>query len=112
MSEESERIKLLFVRELMSDIDRIIERHGGLASSLDDFEGRHAILMCLLMTGETLNKIESSKLRRILPVDLTYTMRNIISYDYMGVNNRAVSGVVEHDVPALKREIEAILGED
>lgn len=109
MFEEPERIKLLFVRELMDDIDRIMQRHGGLAAALEDFEGRHAILMCLLMTGETLNKIESSKLRRILPVDVTYTMRNIISYDYMGVNNRAITGVVEHDIPALKRDIQALL---
>ena len=109
MSDETDFSKLKFILEFLADIDRINERHNGLAASLDDFEGRNALLMCLFQAGEILNKIESPRFRRMLPVELTYSMRNIIAYDHAGINNRAISGVITHDIPKLRNEIKAIL---
>lgn len=41
----------------MSDIEKISMRHGTSLLALQDFEGRHAILMCLMQIGETLNRL-------------------------------------------------------
>lgn len=109
MSERSDIAKLDFVIELIDDIIRITERHGGINASINDFEGRHALMMCLMQIGETLNKIQSEKYLKKLPVDLAYKMRNIIAHDYIGVNNRVIIQTITSDIPVLAEKIKSLL---
>jgi len=52
MSDKHDRVKLEFILELIHDIDKIIDRHGNIEKTLDDFEGHHAVMMCLMQIGE------------------------------------------------------------
>lgn len=74
MSLESDKARVEFILELTHDIKMIVSRHGSEAESLADFEGKHAILMCLIQIGETLNNIEQTELIVELPVSLAYRM--------------------------------------
>lgn len=109
MSERSDTAKLEFVIELITDIDRIIKRHDGIEQSLDDYEGRHALMMCLMQIGETLNKIQSENIQSRLPVDLAYKMRNVIAHDYIAINKKIIIQTIENDIPALADTIKTIL---
>lgn len=110
MSERSDMAKLEFVLELINDIGKITARHGGAGASMDDYEGRHALMMCLMQIGETLYKIESEKIHEKLPVDLAYKMRNIIAHDYIGVNRKIIIQTIETDIPELSLNIKTVLG--
>ncbi len=109
MSDQNDMARLEFIQEMISDIEKIIERHGTIDETLDDFEGHHAVLMCLFQIGEALNKIKSVEVRENLPVALAYTMRNIIAHDYIGVNKRVINQTVTDDIPVLKETIKRIL---
>lgn len=109
MSEKSDIAKIEFIIELIDDINRIVNRHGGTIQTLDDYEGRHAIMMCLMQTGETLNKIESQLMREKLPIDLAYKMRNIIAHDYIGVNKKIIAQTIELDIPVLYKTLKELV---
>lgn len=105
MFENSDRIRLHFILQMISDIEMIVERHGGGKATLDDVEGRHAVLMCFMQIGESMNKITTESIRQNLPTDLAYTMRNIIAHDYLGINQKIIEQTIEQDLPVLKATI-------
>ena len=111
MSESSDISKLRQVLILADDADRIVARHGSAGDTVADFEGRYAILMCLLQIGETLNRVEGEKIRKALPLDITYTMRNLIAYNPAGINSRILARTVTTDLPRLRKDIAGLLGE-
>ena len=111
MSDNSDVNRLRQVLALADDIDRIVVRHGSVEQATADFEGRYALLMCLLQAGETLNRVEADRIRRALPLDLTYTMRNLIAYNAAGINARVLERTITADLPKLKNGIVKLLGE-
>ena len=106
MSDKSDVARLEFVLKTISDIELIIERHRNIESALNDIEGYHAIMMCFMQIGETLNKIHSLQIREKLPVDLAYKMRNIIVHDYIGVNPAIIKETLVSDFSVLKKTIQ------
>ncbi len=110
MSNRADRARLEYLLKLIADLDVIVDRHSGVAGAIADVEGFHAVMMCCLQLGETLNKLESSILREQLPVSLAYAMRNIIAHDYLGINPDVIVATVENDIPKMRSQIESILG--
>jgi uncharacterized protein with HEPN domain len=72
---------------------------------LNDIEGYHALMMCLMQIGESLSKIKEEKFKDILPVNFAYRMRNIIAHDYLGVNLNIINETLKNDIPQLKKII-------
>ena len=84
MSRKSDQARLEFVNLLIKDVQTIIARHGDIEKTIDDIEGRYAILMCCRQIGETLAKLENDLIKEQLPVNAAYGMRNIIALTISG----------------------------
>ncbi len=110
MFNETTLAKLEFTLQMIEDIEKITERHKGIDDALDDVEGYHALLMCLMQIGESLVKIKEEKAASALPVGLAYKMRNIIAHSYEGVDIDMVKLTLKTDVPKLKKDINKLLG--
>ncbi len=102
MFNETTLAKIEFVLLMIGDIEEIVKRHSGLDSCLNDVEGHHAIMMCLLQIGESLSKIKEHEAADKLPVGLAYKMRNVIAHDYLGVNLEMIKATINNDIPNLK----------
>jgi uncharacterized protein with HEPN domain len=111
MSFRADRARLEYLLKLIDDLNLIVDRHNGVAGAIEDVEGFHAVMMCCLQLGETLNKLETPSLREKLPVSLAYAMRNLIAHDYLGINPDVIVATVENDIPDLRIQIKSILGE-
>lgn len=109
MSDRADRARLEYLLKLINDLNVIVTRHNGVAAAIKDVEGFHAVMMCCLQLGETLNKLETPSLREQLPVSLAYAMRNVIAHDYLGINTDIIVATVENDIPGMRRQIESIL---
>jgi len=109
MSLKGDNARLEYVVKLIDDIDFIIERHGDTATALKDTEGYHALMMCLMQIGETLNSIKDEEIRNSLPVSLAYGFRNVIAHNYLGINPQVVITTINDDLPGLKSSISDLL---
>ena len=111
MSYRADRARLEYLLKLIDDLNIIVARHNSVAEAIADVEGCHAVMMCCLQLGETLNKLEIAVLREKLPVSLAYAMRNIIAHDYLGINPEVIVATDENDIPDMRCRIELILSE-
>lgn len=109
MSVKADRARLEYILKLIVDLEVIVSRHGSINATIKDVEGFHAVMMCCLQLGETLNKLETPVLRYKLPVSLAYSMRNIIAHDYLGINPDVIVSTIENDIPEMSRQIASIL---
>jgi uncharacterized protein with HEPN domain len=109
MSRSGDLARLELILNYASDIDEIVERHGGVSGTLRDKEGRYAVLLCLAQIGELLSRIETQAYIESLPIRFARGLRNIIVHDYEGVDLTIVEGTLETSVPELTRSIESIL---
>ncbi len=109
MFEKGDIARLEFVLMAIEDIEAIIDRHGGAEQALEDFEGAHAILMCLMQVGESLNKIKNDEIKKQLPVAGVYGLRNIIVHDYEGINLKQIQKTLDAHLPELKMKIRKIV---
>ncbi|MDX1957856.1 MAG: HepT-like ribonuclease domain-containing protein [Leptospiraceae bacterium] len=89
--------------------EEIISRHNGIEPALEDLEGQNALLMCVLQIGESLNKIQNNEWRKILPVNESYGLRNLIAHQYDSVDLSIISEILEIDFPDLKNKINNLL---
>jgi len=102
--------KIDFVIENIDNIEKIIQRHGGIVKALNDtVEARPAILMSLLQIGETLNKLENSYPKLDEDIKGAYEVRNFIAHDYMGVDMGLIELIIRKKLPDLKILIQSIL---
>lgn len=109
MSLNSDRARLEYALKMIADIALVVDRHSGIRAALEDIEGHHALMMCCLQIGETLNRIQDAGIRETLPVNLAYGLRNIIAHNYLGLNPEIVAMTIEKDIPELKKAIESNL---
>ncbi len=106
MFSKSDMARLEFIVLLVKDIEIIVARHGTVENTLDDVEGRYALLMCCQQIGETLFKLQDDTIKNGLPIQSAYGMRNIIAHDYLGINSKIVAKIISDDIPELKSKIE------
>jgi len=62
-----------------------------------------------LQIGEKLQKIESPKIREILPIKEIYSIRNRITHDYDGIDLIIVEEILIDELPLLKKTILEII---
>jgi len=94
---------------MIEDIEYTIEENHTLKKSLTNRIGKHALLMCLMQIGESLNKIEDETLKDKLPIKGAYDVRNFIAHDYEGVDIGLIENILRYLIPELKETIVAIL---
>ena len=109
MSNISDISRLEFILEMIEDIEYTIEENTSLPRALENRIGKHALLMCLMQIGESLNKIESPSLKEKLPIKGAYDVRNFIAHDYEGVDTGLIENVLRYLIPELKMTIEEML---
>ncbi len=105
MLPKSDLARLEFSFLMIEDVELIIRRHENIDNSLNDKEGYHALMMCLMQIGESLSKIKDERLKNLLPVNFAYRMRNIIAHDYLGINLNIIKETLKNDIPQLKKII-------
>jgi uncharacterized protein with HEPN domain len=111
MSENSIKAKIDFILEMISNIEKIIERHNGIVPALEDFEGQMAILMGIAQIGETLKKFDDEFLKQHNlkdDKDGAYYTRNYIVHNYEGVDFAFIEDILRNHIPKLKEKIEKL----
>ena len=112
MSNDAVKAKVEYIQKMLSNIDTVLQRHGGVQNALaDEAEARAAIMLSLMQIGEILNKIEDEILDQYdLKVDAkgAYSVRNFIAHDYEGVDLELISEIIEDNLPELAQKIEKL----
>jgi len=110
VSDSTDLSRLEFILEMIEDIEYIIVRYKSISAAIEDRIGKHALLMCLMQIGESLNKIESPALKDKLPVKGAYDVRNFIAHDYEGVDVGLIENILRYLIPELKETIFELKG--
>ena len=111
MSKNSLIAKLEFMCEMIENIDKIVQRHGGVVKALEDFEGEMAIMMAIAQIGETLKKLDDAIVDRydlVQDKEGAYYTRNYIVHDYEGVDKAFIENIIRVYLPELKAKFEKI----
>ncbi len=112
MSDDAVEAKVEYIQKMLSNIDTVLQRHGGVKNALaDEAEARAAIMLSLMQVGETINKIEDEVLEQYnLKVDAkgAYSVRNFIAHDYEGVDLELISEIIEDNLPELAKKLEKL----
>ena len=104
-----------YLRHILAESDYLIDRSGGL--SRETFEAdetlRRAFTRSLEVIGEAAKKLPDDYRARIPQVEwkAMIGMRDRLIHAYFGVDYVLVWDVVKHKIPALRRQIAAILDE-
>ena len=115
MYSEKEIAKLHSMREKISDIRTIIERHKGITNALADrAEGRAALLMNLVAIAEQFDKLKKNESKLLNSFDEAqlkgfYSVRTFIAHDYDGVSLPIIEDILRTQINTLSNAIEAIL---
>lgn len=109
MSKISDISRLEFILEMIEDIEYAIKENGSLKSAINNRIGKHALLMCLMQIGESLNKIEDVTLKEKLPIKGAYDVRNFIAHDYEGVDVGLIENILRYLIPEMKETITTLL---
>jgi uncharacterized protein with HEPN domain len=105
MSKISDISRLEFILEMIEDIEYTLTANGSLINAINNRIGKHALLMCLMQIGESLNKIENETLKNRLPIKGAYDVRNFIAHDYEGVDVGLIENILRYLIPELKETI-------
>jgi uncharacterized protein with HEPN domain len=97
---------------VLDAIDRIDRYCDAGRSSLDDDKTSDAVLRCLTVVGEALGALGDDTYRRLrsLPPHLPKGRRNILVHEYWRIDLDLVWATIERDLPALRRDIHALVG--
>ena len=109
MSSRSDLAKVELILKYISDIQKIIERHGSVEKALDDYEGDYAIMMCLAQIGEAVNKISEREILENIPVYKISGMRNRIIHGYEDIDKTIITEVLTVHLPDLKEILKLYL---
>jgi uncharacterized protein with HEPN domain len=108
MSDKSSRV--LF-EGIVRSIDTILKYTEGFSQEQfsKDQKTRDAVLMQLMVLGETANRVPAES-RKILPEvewGRIITSRHIIAHEYNGIDYDVIWRIITHYLPELKQSIEA-----
>ncbi len=109
MRDDGERLRDIL--EAIEKVDKYAAR-GREAFERDDLV-QTWIVHHVQVLGEAAAKVSDELQQRHpeIPWARIIAMRNVLVHDYFGIDPEEVWSVVEHDLPDLKRKIEAILQE-
>lgn len=105
---KDDRLYVVHVRECIERIERYTVE--GRAAFFADTKTQDAVLRNLQTLAESLGNV-SERLKTSYP-DVDWraitAFRNVVVHDYLGVDLDEIWHIVEHDLPDLKRKIEAM----
>ncbi|MBI3321980.1 MAG: DUF86 domain-containing protein [Candidatus Omnitrophica bacterium] len=106
-----DRERLLDIQEAISRIEKYAAQ-GRVAFERDELI-QNWVLRHLQIIGEAARGLSTEFTTRHpeVPWSKIIGMRNILVHDYFGIDVDAVWAAVEHDLPALARQMQAILGQ-
>lgn len=99
---------LPYILHILEAIDEI-EKHSG--NDERDLKTQRAIERCLQIIGEAARKLSNEFTLKHdgIPWRDIVGLRNKIVHDYFGIDEQVLWDVVEHELPVLKPQIEALL---
>ncbi len=104
----------LYLRHILDAIEKV-ERYVAVGNSefMAQSHWQDSVIRQLEIIGEAVKRISPDLLGRQpkIPWRQIAGMRDVLIHDYMGVDLVAVWQVTQRDVPALKKAVEALLGE-
>ena len=108
---KDDRLYLIHILECIGRVEEYVK--GGLDTFMESTLIQDAVMRNLQMVGESARSISEETKDRRPEVDWRGIIgfRNVIVHDYFGVRLVRVWEVVEHNLPTLKDQIEAILEE-
>lgn len=109
MFKKSDKAKIELIEKYISDIERIIGRHGSAEETIDDYEGEYAVMMCLTQIAEAVNKISGSAILEKLDAKGIISFRNRIVHNYEGRDRIIILHIIKNDIPELKNKINALM---
>ena len=110
MSKLSDIAKLELVLKYIADVERIIERHGSVDKTIEDYEGEYAVMMCLTQIAETVNKISNTEFLEAIDYRGIVAFRNRMVHNYEGRDKVIIAQILNTNLPILKVSIQSILG--
>jgi len=111
MFKKTDAAKLELISKYISDIERIIERHGSAGQMLDDYEGEYAVMMCLTQIAETVNKITDADILEKIKSPGIISFRNRLIHNYEGRDKTIILSILENNIPELKNIISDLIKE-
>lgn len=102
--------------ESIQFIEELCEESGGVVKALDNRKlTRPAITIHLISIQEQIQKLQNEKESQIIKSLTNYHLkgladtRNVIAYDYEGLNLERMENTIRFDVPKLKDELKQIV---
>lgn len=106
---------LIYLGDILDSIGRIESYTAGVGkeSFLENFMMQDALMRQIEIIGEASNSISNDfrEKHATLPWSQMRAIRNKIVHDYRGINLHVIWETVQNDLPALKKQIQKILGE-
>ncbi len=105
---KDDKLYLIHIGECIARIEQYVagDREAFMRSTLI----QDAVLRNLQTIGQSVGRL-SSALRDAHP-EVNWRaiigLRNVLVHDYLGINLERIWAIVEHDVPDLKRQVEAL----
>ena len=108
---KDDRLYVIHILECIGQVEEYVT--GGLDTFMESTLIQDAVMRNLQMVGESARSISEETKARHPEVDWRGIIgfRNVIVHHYFGVRLVRVWEVVEHNLPTLKTQIEAILDE-
>lgn len=106
---KDDRLYLIHIREAIERIEEYTQE--GEAAFLEDHKTQDAVLRNLHTLAESAQRISSDLKAKHSQVDwrILSAFRNVVVHNYLGISLDRVWDIVENDLPALKKNITAIL---
>lgn len=103
---------LVYLQHIRDAIDRILEyTREGKTSFLSDTKTQDAVVRNLQVMGEAAKRVSDlfKDSHPSLPWRQMTGTRDRVTHDYLGVSLKLVWDIVEHELPAVRLEIDSIL---
>lgn len=106
---KDDRLYLIHIREAIERIGEYTQE--GEAAFLEDHKTQDAVLRNLHTLAESAQRISSDLKSKHSQVDwrILSAFRNVVVHNYLGISLDRIWDIVENDLPALKKNITAIL---
>jgi uncharacterized protein with HEPN domain len=107
---------IIFVKQLLQTIDRILEYTVSLKNPKDfgeDYKTFDATLMNFVALGENVNRLsdEFKESNNQIEWRKINSFRNIIAHDYFGVDEEEVFQIVKNHLPKLRIDLQNLLND-
>jgi uncharacterized protein with HEPN domain len=99
MSNDSDKVRLYFILEIIDDMEEITNKYSDMDEAFNDVAGYHALSMCLLQIGEKIEKLRDAEYRKALPVKKVYHFRNILTHEYENIDVQLAKSLIHKDIP-------------